>query len=252
MAAVAGKRHVDGHSGGMAVFRRFLTTTIAVAVLSVFVHAQQPQVNAGRPIDSGLRQMMLAYESILLDAMDRAGTQLSTWAQQIAPQVYLVRAASPVVTSILGPDNSLSFDIRIAEILPSSLQLFSIYAQNQGAQNVKMPEVGGVPPPPPTPVPAAPSVRGPSGGLNPNQQYSDYVREAIIDAMVDAALMLPIGAGQTLTVQLSPVNVAVTNPLYYNPSRRLSLYIKGEDLVALRQKTITRDEAKLRVVDRRF
>jgi hypothetical protein len=64
--------------------------------------------------------------------------------------------------------------------------------------------------------------------------------------------MLPIGAGQTLTVQLSPVNVAITNPLYFNQSRRLSLSIKGEDLVALRQKTITRDEARQRVVDRRF
>jgi hypothetical protein len=248
----------------MAVFRRILTTTIAIAALGVLASAQQPQTptsqqtNQGPPVDNGLRQTMLAYESVLKDAIDRAGTNLSAWAQQIAPQVYLVRAAAPVVTSIVQPDNSLSFDIRIAEILPSSVDLFNYYAQNPAPQNAqqvanagKQPPDVGVMPPPPVPAAApAPSARG--VGLNPNQQYSDFVREAVVDAIVDAAIMLPIAAGQTLTVQLSPVNVAVQNPLYFNPSRRLSLYIKGEDLVALRQKTITRDEAKQRVVDRRF
>ena len=235
------------------MFRRFLTTTLAIAMLGVAVNAQYaghegqqtpaPQQSAGAPIDTGLRQVVLAYESVLKDAIDVAGTKLSAWAQQIAPQVYLIRAASPVVTSILQPDNSLAFDVRIAEILPSSVDLFNYYASAQQMANPGkiVPTEVGVPPPPVAAPP--PSVRNTSGGLNPNQRYSDYVRDEIIDTMVDAALMLPIGPGQTLTVQLSPVNVAVQNPLYYNTSRRLSLYIKGDDLVALRQKTITREEA---------
>src|SRR4029453_9692149 len=149
------------------------------------------------------------------------GTNLSAWAQKIAPEVYLVRAAAPVVTSIVQPDNSLSFDIRIAEILPSSVNLFNYYVQNPAPQSPaqQAANASNMPPPgssvvPPPPAPAAPPPTSVKGSLNPNQQYSDYVRDAIIDAIVDAAIMLPIAEGQTLTVHSSPVNVAVQNPLY--------------------------------------
>jgi hypothetical protein len=259
----------------MAVFRRILTTAGAVLALTGLVRAQDPatapQTNVPRfvEVDASLRNTVVAYEFVLKDAMDQAGTKLAAWAQQIAPEVYLVRAASPVVTSMLLPDNSMAFEVRISEILPTSLQLFDMYARQAGpgqnAQNAS--NIGSkatamtqippadpvtVPPPPPVVAPGATGAATNTGSLNPGQQYSDFVREAIINTLVDSAMILPIKEGQWLTVQVTPVDVAITNPLYKNPSRRLILSIKGDDLAALRQKTITREEARLRVVERRF
>jgi hypothetical protein len=44
----------------------------------------------------------------------------------------------------------------------------------------------------------------------------------------------------------------VTHPYYRNQSRKLILSIKAEDLAAYRAGKITRDEAKQKIVDRRF
>ena len=55
-----------------------------------------------------------------------------------------------------------------------------------------------------------------------------------------------------LTVQVTPIDVAVTNVFDKNPSRKLILSIKGEDLEAFRQKTLTREQLLLRIIDRRF
>ena len=53
-------------------------------------------------------------------------------------------------------------------------------------------------------------------------------------------------------MQVTPVDVAVTNVFDKNPSRKLILSIKGDDLEAFRQKTLTREQLRLRMLDRRF
>ena len=78
------------------------------------------------------------------------------------------------------------------------------------------------------------------------------MRDALLKAMVDQAYLLPIGPGQMLTVQVTPVDVAVTNIFDKNPSRKLILSIKGDDLEAFRQKRLTREQLVLRIIDRRF
>jgi hypothetical protein len=161
----------------------------------------------------------------------------------VAPDVYLVRVASPVVSSILLPDSSLAFNIDLAEILPTSNVLFAMKQREQLLGAGKSVEASNV-------VVQNPAAS--SAAVSPDQQYSNYVREELIDALVNSGWMLPVAEGQWLTVQVTPVNVAVKDALYRNPSRRLILSIRGEDLAALRQKTLTREDAKLRIVDRRF
>ena len=78
------------------------------------------------------------------------------------------------------------------------------------------------------------------------------MRDALLDFIVDQGFLLPIGPGQMLTVQVTPIDVAITNPIEKNPSRKLNLSIKGEDLELFRQKTLTRDQLRLRIIDRRF
>ena len=60
------------------------------------------------------------------------------------------------------------------------------------------------------------------------------------------------GEGQTLTVACIPVDVTMTNPLSRPPSKQLVLQIKGEDLLALRQASLSREDAKQRIIERRF
>jgi hypothetical protein len=87
---------------------------------------------------------------------------------------------------------------------------------------------------------------------DPNVMYSDFVRLGLMDAMLDSASVLTLKDGQWLTVVAIPVDVLVTNPYYRNTSRKLILSIKGEDIAAFRAGKITRDEAKLKIVDTRF
>jgi hypothetical protein len=73
-----------------------------------------------------------------------------------------------------------------------------------------------------------------------------------MDAMLDSSSVLSLKDGQWLTVAVVPVDVLVTNAFYRNTSRKLVLSIKAEDLAAFRAGKISRDEAKLRIVDKRF
>jgi hypothetical protein len=86
----------------------------------------------------------------------------------------------------------------------------------------------------------------------PNQQFSDFVREALIDTVIDGSRLVAIEQGQWLTVAASGIDVAITNPLYRNTSRKLILSLKGEDVQAYLRGDITRDEVEARIVERRF
>ena len=73
-----------------------------------------------------------------------------------------------------------------------------------------------------------------------------------MDAILYSSIVLSLRDNQWLSVAVVPVDVAVTNPLYRNTSRKLILSIKGEDLAAFRAGKLTREEAKLKIVDTRF
>jgi hypothetical protein len=86
---------------------------------------------------------------------------------------------------------------------------------------------------------------------DPQQEYAEFTRQALMDAMLDQAFALPIREKQTLTVSVRTVSPMPANPL--DPiQRRLYLQMKGEDQLALRQNVITRDEAKKRILESRY
>jgi hypothetical protein len=91
----------------------------------------------------------------------------------------------------------------------------------------------------------------PAFNANPEQQYSDLTRQALVDAMLDYANALPIQEGQFLTLSVGVASTEPANPLAAIP-RRLYLRLKGEDLMALRQNRISRDEARARIREFRY
>lgn len=201
--------------------------------------------------DAELKAQLNAFGALLRDAVETGGQRLAEWANEIVPGIQLALASNPIVEGTPLPDGSVLFDVRIPEILQTSVVLWLRQVPPQpGATTVSR---GGA-------VRGTSVVKGdemvvPPGNparRTPNQQFSDFVRDALIDTVIDGSRVVAIEQGQWLTVVASGIDVAITNPLYRNTSRKLILSLKGEDVQAYLRGDITRDEVKARIVERRF
>ena len=232
--------------GGHNVLARAGVVGLAFA-LSVPISGQQ-LMTVATPKEEALKNNVRTFEWALKGAITSAGQKLAQWAESIAPNVALQFAAEPAVRSVPLPDDSLVFHVEVSELLQTSLSLFmSANRYKGGAQQVGAMGAPGLVAP--DPMKGAP---GATPNVTPDQQYTSLVRQALIDAMLDSSGVLPLKAGQTLTVACNPVDVFSTNQLQPNPSRQLVLTIKGEDLLAFRNGTASREETKQRIVERRF
>lgn len=232
---------------------------------------------AGQPSAESLREQRVQlgnFEVLLHAALRGAVQKFGQWVLQVAPSVYVTQAASPAVHGFPLPDGDLVFTVQQAELVGS--QILTLQLQQPGARPVPLarnPNAtpgtvvsqgagpgGGIvkadpmngPAVAPTPAAEEGCARVTPGPIDPNQKYSECVKEALIDAMLDNSLMLPLKAGQTLQLVDIPIDSAVQNQVYTNQSRKLILSIQGEDLKAFHDGKITRDEAKQRIVEKRF
>ncbi len=198
-----------------------------------------------------LRADVGTFEIVLQRAIDRAVLQTSQWAQQVVPDVVM-SAAEPVVHGIPVGDTSITFNVEVGEML--GVNLWQVMHERQrpqpdpsagtvqrvgtvGAQIVQG-DSSVAPGPPVTSDDAA-------------KQYSEYVRQAVIDAILDNSGVLQLKDEQMLAVAVIPTSVTGPRP-YRNSSATLVLSIKGVDLEQLRQGKISRDEAMRRIVETHF
>lgn len=207
--------------------------------------AEPTVVDVDAQADAELKRQVSLFEGVLRQAVESGGQRLAMWARQVVPGVVLAQASNPMVQAVPLPDSSLVFNVQVPEILQTSVMLFQQLQRPRGPQPVSVP--GGVAS---TGVPVG-RVSDPDN-LDPDRRYSDYVREALIDALLEGSGVLQLHPGQWLTVAASGVDVAVTNPLYRNPSRRLVLSVRADDLLAMRQGRLSRDETRSRILERRF
>lgn len=238
----------------MSPASRLVTFGCAV-VLAAPVAAQQMMQPPSPAQEAALKNNVRTFEVALRTAVEAAGARLAQWASQQAP-VPMAFAQEPRVQSVPLLDNSLVFHVEVAEIVPTSLALWGQYLGQQMPSGGRASRAGGTPPGVKPPDPAMPgkSASGDAVAINmtPDQYYTSLVRDALIDTMLDSSGVLPLKDGQTLTVACIPVDVAVRNSLGRNTSRQLVLSIKGEDLLAWRQGTLSREDAKQRIIERRF
>lgn len=196
-----------------------------------------------------LRADVGTFEIVLQRAIDRAVLETSQWAQQAVPNLVM-SAAEPVVHGVPVGDVSITFNVEVGSMLGVNLwQLMhqrlqpqppdpsAGAAQRVGAQIVQG-DSSAIPGPPVTSDDAA-------------KQYSEFVRQAVIDAILDNSGVLQLKAEQMLAVAVIPTSVTGP-PSYRNSSATLILSIKGGDLELLRQGKISRDEAKRRIVETHF
>ena len=233
-----------------------LKSVSVVAAILVGVSASaiaQQQAPAGPPAqEEALKRNVQTYELVLKQAIFTAGTKVAEWARKIEPSVQLGFAAEPEVRGVPLLDNSLVFHVDVSEMgMGISGQLWYEIAASKGLIGPRTgpgaSRVGGT-----ASSPDSMKVGSPVN-MMPGEYMTEQVRESLIEAVLDSATILQsIGAGQTLTVACNPVDKLERNPIYRNPSKKLVLQIKGEDLVALRENKISRAEAKQRIIERRF
>lgn len=235
------------------MFMRILAVAL-VSALPAGVSAQQAesqaQTSAPDPQLDRVRAEVRTFEFALFQSIETAGQKLAAWAQTKVPNVMISPAADPVVNGVPMPGDDLVFMVRVAELTGVAVftrapRSFFNQAPGAGTQSDGGKLVNS------TVVPDDP-MKGSADPPDPNVMYSDFVRLGLMDAMIDNSGVLSMKDGQWLSVVAIPVDALVTHPYYRNQSRKLILSIKAEDLAAYRAGKITRDEAKQKIVDRRF
>jgi len=238
-----------GLCGGQTVMTRVGAIGL-IATLAAPLGAQQMMTVSSQAQENALKSNVLVFELALRQSVIGAGQKLGQWAGQVAPGVTMAFAEQPTVRSVPLADNSLVFHVEVSEILPTSNNLFNQWIQMQAPGPAPRVSAPGAAVPPESVASSKSPDSMPRVTMTPDQVYTTLVHDALVDAMLDSSGALPLRDGQTLTVACSPVEVSSRG--LRNPSRQLVLQIKGEDLLAYRQNTITRDEAKRRIVERRF
>jgi hypothetical protein len=232
--------------------------------LSVLLTIGQPDAapqQKGPETSPLLKKQVLAFEGSLRMAIERAGARLAQKAREVVPNVMLQFEADPIVSGLIVPEVGPHFDVQIPGIQPTAKQLFVSWrdlrkpAQADSGDPVKpvnqsSNKVGATGLPPADPMTESPTI-----GFDPDREYTTYVREELIDALLDYSTAIPIAPGERLTIVakdilgLMPAQIAALNRM---SSRQLILTIKGDDLLLFRTGKLTRDEAKQRIMDTRF
>lgn len=207
------------------------------------------------------KTQMRTYELVLRGAVERGGHEFADWANQVVPGLMLAPAGPTLVSSVPVPERGVVFDIQIPEIIGTQV------VQNMmGRMPNQQPQ--GLPGTPTQPAAVAGRITGSStqtkqdsmaqnapvqnSPLTASQRYSELVRSALIDAILDNVGVLALKDDDTLTVAAMGIDVANTNTLYANNSRKLILHLKGSDLNLARQGKISRDELRDRILEKRF
>lgn len=228
----------------------------AVLLLATAAPARAQQAIEVEVSDTTRRQIA-AFEAALRSAIDSAAANLNRRVREAWPerQTMLAFERDKLVTGAWMPEGGAVFHVLIPKIQEIDLQLWKIreLRQSQDPSRAVRPAGQGtavnnsvVEPDPAIP----PAPKGPPF-TNPDVEYTQFTRQALLDAVLDGALALPIPAGRHLTVIADELLADPSSP-FVERSRTLILQISGEDLLALRQKTLSREDALTRIKQYRY
>jgi hypothetical protein len=204
------------------------------------VRAQTP----ADPADDGLKRSVSLYEMALRGAVAVGGQKLAAKAQSIVPEMTL-RTDPPIVRGVRLPHYGFHFDVQAPDIQSTVIVIDMMNSANRSARPTQpVSQVGR------TAATGGLVEDDPMPGFNASREYSAYVREALIDALLDASGVLRLQDAEFLSISASGIDQPNANPLYRE--RKLVLTISGADLNAYRQGRVSRDQAKERIVEDRF
>jgi hypothetical protein len=223
-------------------------------MLAVPVAAQQMMPEQA---DSQAKTQARMFETVLHSAIEHAGERLASRVNDVVPGVQVVFETEPIIRTVPTPEGPV-FDVQIPRILGTGLRLMKMLQPAPqpiaappatGAQPVSTqpPRVTATSVPPDDPMVNKPN----TAGFNPDQEYSNYAREALVDAMLDNSGGLPLTGQERLEVTAGGLDVP-DGSLNVDNSRRLVLVISAADLSLFHAGKITRDQAKQRIREWRY
>jgi hypothetical protein len=220
--------------------------TIAIVIVTSFgvPVGAQTLVQAELPPDA--RRQVDVFSGSLRAAVINAGQQLADRAKQVVPDIILRFETDPAIFGAWMPKGEgATFVVDVPAIEATSAAVWHLYQQRNNRPvaggNAAAPAVTPVVPPDPVVRPMT----------SPEQEYSEFIRQALVDAMLQNAFAIPLKDGQTLTVIVGVIDTG-RSTASIEVRRRLYLTVKSEDLTALKQGRITRDEARKRIQEFRY
>jgi len=227
------------------VFRRLFVAGVVLALAGP-VAAQQ---SASMPDQDEQKLQVRAFEGVLKTSIENAGARLAKRASQFAP-VELAFDASPAVSGVVVPDVGPVFDVQIPLILQTGLALLQRQLEKS---KPGQPVAEGPARVASTTVADDVMTKSPvvAAGFDPDREYTAYVREGLLDAILDFPSAFSVKDGEWLTIIAREFD-RPGNVIYSTAPRKMILKIRGADLTAFRQGKLTRDEAKQKIVDTRF
>jgi hypothetical protein len=193
------------------------------------------------------------YEMALKNAVTLGGQQLAEQTRTMVPEVVLT-TEPPIVRGHRLPDYGFLFDVQAPDIqhtmrvLDMLLETRPVQPEPRAAaaQPVSQGRTAATGLIEADPMLAPPGIISVAAATT---AYTSYVRQNLIDAMLDSSSVLPLGTADRLTIVASGVEQPNANPLYR--PRKLMITITGADLQDFRQGRISREEAKARILESR-
>lgn len=198
---------------------------------------QAPAVQA----EDQTRRQIEEFEHSLRGAILSAAKQVNERLSQVignTTQFQLQFQAQTQVNGVLMTEGDAIFHVLIPAIDATTLRVANMLMPTRRISNGA----------PGTPV-ADPLPSGVKPMTDPSQEYTDFARESLLNALLDNTLQIaPDKKVIVIAGELQPEGPSPFRPR----SKSLILEIKGEDLIAFRTNRISRDDAKARIKQNRY
>lgn len=262
-----------------------MKTSIRAAAATVALAAGVTTAAAQAPITQAQverRYNVRVFGNVLVSAAQHGAELMQLKVQQIDPSIILLSGTAPRAHGFVIDGHGVFFYLEIPRVDPmvawavtnrgrdeaaiaaisrmrTALQYVSDVQMKQMLENdLKRLEQRVSPPGPQTRQPAgmgmpASAAAAPAPVMNnPNMEYERLVVDQIISAMLDHSHQLGLGADEWLTIAARGSQGPMVAEAVFDDSVTIQFRIKASDLSAFRAGTITRDEARARVVVREF
>jgi hypothetical protein len=224
--------------------------------------SQAPRPAADASAQDPAKPSVMMFELGLQRAIEAGGAKFAQQALQAVPGLLLQPSSEPIVRGYPVPEYGFAFEVQIPMILDSGMQLLTMrsvrppLASAAQAQGVRVGSAGTTTAAAGTvaadPMTASPVLDNFSSEAAANAFYTSCVKEALIDAMIDNSVALPLNEKATLLLVVSGMERMSANPLYRTRERRLILTVKSADLTEFRAGKLPREQVKERIAELRW
>ena len=190
------------------------------------------------------------FQAALQSAVENGGSRLADRAEKVVRgTVQLAMNGAPQINPVYIPGVGYHYDVQVPDILGSAYAMWTYMYKRQlaapVANNKSAGETVGA-----TGIVNPNPNSGPTAAFDPNTEYATFVREELIDAMLESSTALTIKPEERLIVSARVPAETQVNVLVHN--RKIVMQVLGSDLIALRQGQLTKEQVRERIHEFRY